>query len=373
MEIAKIIGSNIEKVIKESSMSLEECSNLIGVTRQTLNKYIKGETPIDSAKLFILAKAFNKSIKFFISENEERLCFMFRADNPKKNFDNNDYNYINDKFNKVFNVLQVAKLDKVIVTPESYKVNIGNKISDEDKEIIKEIAEKERKSFGMMGNNLSEIYSALERRNINIISLEYEKIELDAISAYSPDKGAFIFINDRKDIPEERKVFSLIHEYAHLLLHRDSYSENQDGNVYSSARTAINEKVANTFASYFLIQRDLLKEESKVYRKYFDLKSIINLKKKFGVSAKAILLALKEEKIIAPNIYGYLNKQLNEQGYSESEPSPIIYQEKNEKLYYLLKALYLDERITSNLISDLLDLDLISCRKLVKEWSTNEC
>ena len=223
MEIAKIIGKNIEIVIKENSMTIEECAKLIGVTRQTISKYISGESVIDSGKLFTLARHFNKSLQFFMSNNEDNMSFMFRAEDPKNNFSPKDRNFINDKFNKIFNILSLANLNKVIFIPESYKINVSKKLSEEDKAIIREIADKERRSFEISSLSIGEIYSALEQKNINIIALDYDNLDLDAISAYSNDKGAFIFINDSKEIPEERKLFSLMHEYAHLIFHRDMY------------------------------------------------------------------------------------------------------------------------------------------------------
>ena len=147
MEIAKIIGKNIEAVIKQNAMTIEECAKLIGVTRQTISKYISGESVIDSGKLFTLARYFNKSIQYFMSVNEDTMSFMFRAEDPKNNFSPKDRDFINDKFNKIFNVLSITNLNKVIFIPESYKINVGKKLSLEDKMIIKEIAEKERRSF----------------------------------------------------------------------------------------------------------------------------------------------------------------------------------------------------------------------------------
>ena len=369
MEIAKIIGKNIEAVIKQNAMTIEECAKLIGVTRQTISKYISGESVIDSGKLFTLARYFNKSIQYFMSVNEDTMSFMFRAEDPKNNFSPKDRDFINDKFNKIFNVLSITNLNKVIFIPESYKINVGKKLSLEDKMIIKEIAEKERRSFEISSLSIGEIYSALEKKNINIIALEYDNLDLDAISAYSNDKGAFIFINDSKDIPEERKLFSLMHEYAHLIFHRDMYLSSEGDLAYSTSRNDINEKIANLFASYFLIPRDTLKKESKKYSKFIDLKAVCNLKKKYGVSAEALLYALKDEEIINNGIYGHLRKKLNELGFATKEPQPLPYEDKNEKLHYILKELYINDKITSNMISDLLGTNIIETRKLLKEWN----
>lgn len=373
MDIAKVIGNNIEKVIRTSEMNYEEVANLIGVTRQTLSNYINGQTAIDSAKLFKLSKFFNVSIKSFLNESSDKFCFMFRADNPLKNFSVIDYNFITNLFNNYFEVLKLIGNDKLIVIPESYKLSIKKKIEVSDEILIKEIAENERRNLEFNRSSLRNFYELLERRNINIIALSYDNLDLDAISAYSPEKGAFIFINDHKDIPEERKLFSLIHEYGHLLFHRDLYTEGeQDELAYSTSRKNIHEKVANKFASYFLIPRDALKAACRVYRNYIDIRGILNLKHQFGVSAKCILLALKDEKIITSSIYGFLNNNLNKSGFQYAEPNPLPYEEnKNQRLRYILKELYLKDKITANKISEVLNLDNSETRAILKEWVIN--
>jgi Zn-dependent peptidase ImmA (M78 family) len=67
---------------------------------------------------------------------------------------------------------------------------------------------------------------------------------------------------------------------------------------------------------------------------------LINLKKDFGVSAQAMLVALKDENYISGKIYGYLYKQLKIRGFEKSEPSPIEPLEKNQKLNFILKDLF---------------------------------
>lgn len=374
MSIAKVIGSNIDKSIKANKLKYEEVAKLLGVTRQTLNHYITGETVIDSAKLFKLSKIVNMPLKSFLVNSCNQFCFMFRADNPNKNFLPKDYNFVSKLFNDYFDMLQLIGDDRLIVTPESYRINIGNKIQAADEMLIKEIAENERKILAFKGIGIKGFYEALEKRNINIIALSYDNLELDAISAYSPSKGAFIFINDHKDIPEERKLFSLIHEYAHLLLHRDLYTESeQEELAYCTSRKNINEQVANKFASYFLIPRDRLRESYRIYRSYIDIPGVISLKQDFGVSAKSILLALKDEELIKPAIYGHLNKQLNQAGYELKEPSPLPYQpNKNQRLVYILKELYLQDKITTNKVAEVLNIKTNKARIIVKEWTINE-
>jgi hypothetical protein len=65
-------------------------------------------------------------------------------------------------------------------------------------------------------------------------------------------------------------------------------------------------------------------------------------------------------------------KQLKLRGFEKSEPSPIEPLEKNQKLNFILKDLFLKEEITVNKVAEVLNLDTRSARILTKEWSDFE-
>lgn len=377
MNISKVIGENLNKVKEQMGLNNEQLGEILGVTRQTVSNYLKGEKVIDSAKLFKIARLANVPLKYFMETDEKKFSFMFRADNPKENADDKLINFLTNKLNSYWDILTLAEENKVTYLPEEYHLHLEkNHLEDNDKEVIKEIANKFRKSFGIEEDLKADIYSVLERNNIHVYSFHYDDLNIDALSVYDKDKGAFILLNDHPEIPEERKIFSVIHELGHLIFHRDEYNKGTMGVIYKDYKKDINEKVVNTFASYFLIPRNILKDGAyKFYfrgNRFFSVNDLIKLKKDFGVSAQAMLVALKDENYINGRIYGYLMKQLKLRGFEKSEPSPIEPLEKNQKLNFILKDLFLKEEITVNKVAEVLNLDTRSARILTKEWSDFE-
>ncbi len=372
--MAQIIGANINKLKDRLGLNNEQLGEILGVTRQTVGNYIRGDQVIDSARLFRLAKATNVSLKYFVEESDKTFSYIFRADNPKDNVDEAFLNFLNTKLNSYWDVISLANETKITYLPEAYQLETeGNNLSVEDKEIIKMVADKLRKSFGIEGDLNVDIYSVLERNNIHIYSFEYHDRKIDALSVYAEDKGAFILLNDHKVVPEERKIFSVVHELGHIIFHRNEYLKSTQDLAYSNYQKNVNEKIANLFASYFLIPRNILKDYKFYFKnnRFFSLKELIKLKREFGVSAQAMLLALKEEKYISGQIYGYLLKQLKQSGYEINEPSPIEPFEKNQKLQILLKDLYLKEEITVNKVAEVLNIDNRTTRILTKDWAIN--
>lgn len=55
-DFAQIIGRNIEQLRESRGMSKKDLADLLGVTRQTLDNYLKGRQIIDSGKLALLAR-----------------------------------------------------------------------------------------------------------------------------------------------------------------------------------------------------------------------------------------------------------------------------------------------------------------------------
>jgi len=376
-KIPQVIGRNLNKLKEQMGLSNEQLGEILGVTRQTVSNYLKGEKVIDSAKLFKLARLANVPFKYFMETDEKKFSFMFRAENPQENADERLINFLTNKLISYWDILTLAEENKITYLPEEYHLNLEkNSLDESDKEIIKEIALKFRKAFGIEEDLKADIYSVLERNNIHVYSFYYDDLKIDALSVYDKNKGAFILLNDHPEIPEERKIFSVIHELGHLIFHRNEYNKGTMGLVYKDYKKDINEKVANIFASYFLIPRPTLKNGAYKYyfrgNRFFSFSDLINLKKDFGVSAHAMLVALKDENYINGKIYGSLIKQLKIRGFEKSEPSPMEPLEKNQKLKFILKDLFLKEEITVNKVAEVLNLDTRSARMLTKEWSEFE-
>lgn len=372
--IEKLIGQNIEKLKQSKGLTNEDIGNIIGVTRVTVAKYLSGSQVIDSARLFRLATKFNLPLKWFLVSDEESMSFMFRADNPQENFNDELAHYLNKVLNEYIRILEIAEENSVAFLPQAYKLHLKeNKLTDDDQELIREIAEKQRKAFGIEDVFDYDIYSILEKNNINVLALRFNNTDIDGLSAYSEDKGAFIIINDHPDIPEERKIFSAVHELGHLIFHREDYDREPRELAYSKSRNNINEKIVNTFASYFLIPRYQLRGYKRVFRGFISsFSNVFEVKKEFGVSAKALLMALKEEGYIEQKAFGALYNKLNKMGFADKEPQPIEHIEKNKKMKSILRRLYLEDKVTTNKVAELLLLSDKEARLLVKAWADEE-
>ncbi len=370
-DLAKVIGRQIEALRNSKGLKKTELANLLGVTRQTLDNYIKGKQIIDSAKLAVLARSFNKSMDYFLKpDDDQRFSLLFRAENASAAPDE-----IIDRIHRHFELyLQLLEhVDrKVAFNPPTYWMKIDHQeLTDEDKRRIEDIAAICRQALSLEGVTGEDLFMGLEDAGVNIIAFPTDPDnEVWGASAHSLEYGAFIYVNDHPLIPEERKIFSLIHELGHLILHRDKYASNPSELKYASRKSDLAEKVADHFAGSFLLPRDRLRRE------WFDddltLSELFHLKRKFKISIQAVIKTLHN--------YGYITDAqkddflecLYSRGYRKAEPDPLPYIMKNHRLNRLAMRLYFDGEISMSKAAEYLGISLLEARELVKKWGV-EC
>ena len=363
MNISLVIGQNIQKLMEKEKVSLRQLSESIGITHPTLSNYVEGEQAIDSEKLMLIAKFFKKPFDYFFKEDNKQISFMFRADKANKDIQNIDIEHLS---NTIYSYLDVIGDVGYQYIPQKYQLNLK-----EDKKnlfnLVAKIAYEQRK-FANIENVIPDNYfDVIQSIGINVIVKDFKNDAYFGASSYSSDLGSYIMINNSDKVSEERKIFSLIHEYAHLLFHSDQYSDSQFNAFYLNSKTDINEQIANKFAGHFLMPRHLVESYMTSSQKV----DAIEMKKYFKVSIQTVYVMLHEYGFISKEVYNDFWRRINLNGFKQEEPFPldkIDIQEKNVKLVKRIKDLYFNEEISANKISEVLGIDTLETRKLLKEW-----
>ncbi len=366
MNISKTIGQNIEKLMTKNEISHRQLAKIIEVTHPTISKYLSGEQTIDSEKLSKIAKYFNKPFDYFFDINTDELSLLFRADKPEEALTESDIDQIKSKFRQYIDVVGRSKYN---IIPPQYNLDINlKKLSDEDEAILEKIALEQRKYFNIESTIPDNYFNVVEEKGINVIASPFKNCSFFGASSYSEIHGSFIFVNSCDEIPEERQIFTLFHEYGHLLFHQHDYKKS-DYNPYYGNNSDIKEKVVNSFAGYFLLPRHLINA-------YIDSRgkdvNVIDMKHHFKVSIQTLYIALKKYNLITQKQYSDFWAKANASSWLMSEPYPLEITddiEKNSRLISSMKKCFINEEISSNKISEILRLDMMETRKLIKKWS----
>jgi len=182
------------------------------------------------------------------------------------------------------------------------KLNIGRAILDDDPEAV---AARERKRFGVtvqeqqtwhgLAGARRQWRRRVEDRGIFTYMIPMPPNELSGFSILRGDIAA-ICINDREPT-EGAKIFTLFHEYGHLLLRQTGISdENNENSV---------ERFCNEFAASFLIPRSTLVDAiGDVETPYEFLDADVKyLATRFRVSNRAIALRLEKTGLAPQGFY----------------------------------------------------------------------
>lgn len=160
-----------------------------------------------------------------------------------------------------------------------------------------------REKWALGERPIKNMVQLLEAKGARVFSLVENTMAVDAFSVWRHDRP-FVFLNTMKSA--ERSRFDAAHELGHLILHRHKGSQ---------GRTAEDE--ADLFASEFLMPaRDVEATLPRVHT----LNQIIEAKRRWGVSAMALIVRLAKLNILTDWQYRTFAIQATERGYRKTEP-----------------------------------------------------
>lgn len=164
-----------------------------------------------------------------------------------------------------------------------------------------------RANWGLGEQPISSMIKLLESKGVRVFSLCEDTKNVDAFSCWRGEQP-FVFLNTFKST--ERSRFDAAHELGHLVLHRHGAAQD--------SRQA--ESEADRFASAFLMPVD---DVMSRVRYVPDVESLIQAKKRWGVSVAALNYRLHKLRIVSDWQNRSLNIEISSRGYRRSEPEGL--------------------------------------------------
>lgn len=171
-----------------------------------------------------------------------------------------------------------------------------------------EAAANELRAHWKLGNKpISNMVHLLESKGIRVLSLDVTSDDVDAFCTWR-DQVPFVFLNTRKSAARAR--FDAAHELAHIVLHRHGDCTGRSVEVE-----------ANQFASAFLMPKvDMIASAPKTPT----VSKLLQAKKRWGVSAMALLYRMKVLGLVSDWQYQSLVRKLSQRGLRSNEISDEI-------------------------------------------------
>ena len=353
-----MINGKCIKLARESrGLSQSKLSELLGVTQATLSRFEKGVLTVTPEAVSKMANVLNYPASFFEKDicivGETSLFYRKRASMTVK-----DLSILESKISILSK--GIDELMESINIPELRIPSVEPSVDNSPQEI----AYKVRNFLGVPAGPIDKIVSLLEKNGVIVMFLNVDDMEkFDGLTMFTMNQAPVIWIN--RNIPNDRKRFSLAHELGHLVMHLRS------DNLEKSEEQK--ELEANEFAGEFLMPKSQCKVD--LFKlKYKDL----GMKKYYWkVSKAAIIYRAKELKCISEETARYLYVTLGRYGErkNESVQVPIDEPQIVKKMYslHVSELKYSAEEMIdiTGLMTDDIKADLLNVSNLISIKTRN--
>jgi Zn-dependent peptidase ImmA (M78 family)/transcriptional regulator with XRE-family HTH domain len=364
-----VIGRNVKKARESAGLSQEELADLLGASRATLSAIENGHIAINSAKLLAAARILGRPVSEFFWEEEDALVLLYRgaAEATAPPAARSAF----ERFSKAYRELEeiVGVADSQLPPPD-YSASPGAESRPDSFAV--QVAASERQRLGL--NELDPIvnvFQLLEEQGVRIFRYHVEHDEVFGISAFSPKYGPCILLNAANTI--ERQIFSLAHEYGHLLMHRRYYQSSEPSAGLDKEHPL--EIMANHFAASFLVPAAALREVflRDIGQKKIGLEDIVFLKRYFKASAQMLLRRLRDIGLVPKQDADNLAAELEKRVPAKQEFVPLNDDVLRDwtavsRFQHLARKAALEGMVSLGKLAELTNRNVVDARKQVQEW-----
>jgi len=308
-EIAQIKSSQLLHARESIGLSLEESARRLNVDKQTLHSWEEGETYPDSEQLYELATAYRRPIAYFFEETvEERMPLDLRGGAGV--VPGVITSTIREGLRQ-FKIYCKLQWELETVLDKAISIDIDSATLDDDPESLASRVRQRISYPGGRRNSFPRLRRILNERGIKVFGLSLPQ-EIDGAALWHTKYGPAILVNLSTVL--QRRFFTLVHEYAHLMLmaHEKKLTSvlcnlNDEGEI---------EHFCNRLAAAFLVPRD----EFKVYlldkglrqSDFFNIDILADVAHDFKVSRHVIAIRLEETKEADKGFYWKIKDQFQE-------------------------------------------------------------
>lgn len=365
----RTLGELLQQARKKCGMTQSDAANIIDVARTTIVAIEKGERRLKATELIKLARAYGRSVSDFVRSRPVIQPFemQFRAVYQRSEGEEVQIEPAILRLEELCrNYLELEEIMSAPLPqnyPPEYQVtNMPLKAAAES------IAIAERQRLGLGDSPISRLRDILEQDvGLRIFYLKMPS-KYSGVYSYDERLGGCIAINANH--PEERRRWSLAHEYLHFLAHRRKAVLEFEGQYQ---RVPESERLADTFPKYFLMPTSgLLKRFNDMYRTHnkFTPTNLFTLAHYYGVSVQALIYRLEEIELLPVGTWDRLRdrglkvrKVQQELGLGDipqrTDTIPLHYQ------HLAIEAL--DQGlITEGRFSDFLNVDRLEARRIAE-------
>ncbi|MEI7833528.1 MAG: ImmA/IrrE family metallo-endopeptidase [bacterium] len=352
----------VNTLVTASGINKQILADSLGVDYSTLYRYLKGQQDMPSTVLMKLLGQLGASLAD-IQSTPAANNIRFRADTAGarelptvqktiRRFA--DYAWLEDTLMGE-PVRELALASKLIIKRKGNEADIAT------------LARSTRASMGF--SESGPIPSFISCLQLTVKLLTYKADDKpDGFSVMEPDWGWCMAVNVAGR-PVERVLFTAAHELGHMVC-----GHLVDAATEGNATTEI-EKVADSFAGYFLVPGESLRAHWKGVNPgniAINQLHLHGLKSIYGVSYHCLLTRLLGDKLITGTQYGYWKARLYPENTTVEPDAQQTSPSYEERLNILVLQAYQQEQIGTQKVAELLDVSFEKAWEYLREVGMND-
>jgi Zn-dependent peptidase ImmA (M78 family)/transcriptional regulator with XRE-family HTH domain len=302
------LGKELQQARIKRGMTQEDAAMVIDVARTTITAIEKGERRIKAGELIKLAQAYGRQASDFVrpAPKIEPFQVQFRGPYTRTDEDATAITTFIDELERLCR--NYLELEQITSSPLMRKYPLEYEIAGlRTAQAAESVAIEERNRLGLGDGPIPILRDILEQDvGLRIFYLPLHPSKFSAIYLYTEQLGGCIAINSLH--PEERRRWSLAHDYAHFLVHRYKPTVLIEEGYQ---RLPESERFADDFALYFLMPT------AGLTRRFNDIRrmkgkitpaDLCTLAHYYGVSVAAITLRLEDLNLLPTGIWDKLRE-----------------------------------------------------------------
>ncbi len=368
----RVLGQRLQEARKARGLTQQEAADFLKVARTTITALEKGDRRLRPDELIQLAKLYARPVSRFVGAKESIVDFtvQFRTamahSGPRQA--RKELQEAVQEFQELCeNYLYLEKLNGIRWRPSYPPQYPIAGISPED--AAEDTALSERNRLGLGDGPVLNLREVLE--NDIGVRVFYTQLpaRLAGIFAYTEELGGCIAVNARH--PEERRRWSMAHEYGRFLTNRFRAELTLD--VYKRIPAA--ERFADAFA------RSMLMPAAGLRRRFYQISreaegritaaDLCRIAHYYFVSVHAVMLRLEELRLLPRGTW----ERLCDRGFKvreAQEESSLALRSHDDRLLplryqFLAVRSYEDGNLTEGELTRLLYVDRVSARRTVQK------
>lgn len=365
--IGNSIAMNLRRLRSVKGLSQKKIATASKLSRIAYSNIESGKADPRVRNLQKIADVLNVGIQELMAPLPQLASLRFRSRNTLTTRDKNKREQI--AINSAFWLRDFNELEESLKDKRTYTLK---DISKEQKD-PKSMAEIARSALGLGPDEaIVDICGLLESKaGIKLHFIVSDLNKFNGLSLFDEKGCPAIGVNVSDTISTERQIFTVAHELGHLLLHKNSY-KNEEIMEKDEQETQ-----ADEFASYFLIPQEAFRKSWDENKGLHWVDNILHTKRVYKVSFRTILRRLIEEGRVDKSIYhrfdGAYKIKFKKDLKNNREPNPLDKIDfLEDRLSLLVRKAFENEKITFSRAAEILKIDIENMRDRVNSWKLVE-